>query len=102
MTQVFESVVPSERTHISLALKDTSVKLLAPVYQGSVVIYVGETVFSTIIVGGAQDSAFHLYIQSLALLLVDDVTSKDEGDQVPGTSGVSLWKVCLLQVDSKR
>lgn len=74
---------------------DTSVKLLAPLYPGSVVIYVGETEFSTIVVGGAQDSSFHLIIQSLSLLLIDDgnAVSGDEGDHMSIGSGVTLWKV---------
>lgn len=88
-------MVPSERTHVTLKLVDTSIKLLAPVYPGSVLVYVGETEFSTVIVGGAQDSSFHLAIHSLSLLLIDDVNSvpRDDGDNISNASGVTLWKV---------
>ncbi|CAL1704672.1 unnamed protein product [Somion occarium] len=95
---VFESVVPSERTRVSLKLVDTSLRLLAPSNPGSVITYIGETEFSTVVVGNAQETSFQLFVQNLSLLLIDNVSSApvDEGDRGIGkssnVSGVTFWK----------
>lgn len=91
--------MPSERTRVSLKLVDTSLRLLAPSNPGSVITYIGETEFSTVVVGNAQETSFQLFVQNLSLLLIDNVSSApvDEGDRGIGkssnVSGVTFWKV---------
>ncbi|KAI0336552.1 hypothetical protein GY45DRAFT_1291461 [Cubamyces sp. BRFM 1775] len=93
----FESVVPSERTRINVKIVDTSIRLLAPSHPGALVPYIGELDFSTVIEGNSPVFSINLSIPSLALLLVDDVSSfPEESDTATRTHsaahGVAFWK----------
>ncbi|KAI0082632.1 hypothetical protein K474DRAFT_1610655 [Panus rudis PR-1116 ss-1] len=93
----FETVVPSERTQVTAKVMDSSVRTLAPSHPGSAVLYIGETNFSTVIIGNSSELSFQLLMQNASLLLIDDIHDAfddTEGDvrkmdQVPG---LGHWK----------
>ncbi|KAG6336408.1 hypothetical protein ID866_2681 [Astraeus odoratus] len=75
---VFESVVPSERTALSIGVIDVSVMVQAPEHPGASVLHIGEADFSTEI-----------------LFIVDsirDASESLESLQKPSGNGVTLWK----------
>ncbi|GBE82158.1 Autophagy-related protein [Sparassis crispa] len=75
----FESVVPSERTSVSIKLVDTSFRLLAPTFPGTLIPYVGELNFSVLIVGSSPETSFQLHVPALSLFLVDDLAAVSHG-----------------------
>ncbi|OCH92227.1 hypothetical protein OBBRIDRAFT_869049 [Obba rivulosa] len=94
---VFESVVPSERTRVSLKLADTSVRIMAARHPGALVSYFGELDFSTDIVGDSPEMEFNCGIASLSLYFLDDLKVLAE-DSTPakqhkrGSSSGSIWR----------
>lgn len=98
--QVFESVVPSERTVISVKLVDTSVRALCPTFPGATVLHFGEADFSTVLVGNSPETSLRFSVQNLFLFLLDDLNSatKESGGRVSTMSRLSraagsVWKV---------
>jgi len=96
--QTFETVVPAERTKLSVHITDGSVKAHAPTYPGALVFYVGDLTLNTDIVGDAPSSLFHVSVPDLSLLLLDDLESRADGpvlDKIPTSvnQGVTYWKV---------
>ncbi|KAF8910987.1 hypothetical protein CPB84DRAFT_1821154 [Gymnopilus junonius] len=88
----FESVIPSDRTHISVNLLDVSIRLFAPNNSGSVVSYVQELRFSTDVEGGSQTSSFRVMAVALTLLAIDDSQSQEMlSDPANPTKGLSVW-----------
>jgi len=97
--QTFETVVPAERTKLSVHITDSSVKAHAPTHPGALVFYVGDLTLNTDIVGDAPSSLFHLLIPDLSILLLDDLETRADGftsDRLPTSvnQGVTYWKVC--------
>ncbi|KAK2466861.1 hypothetical protein APHAL10511_001119 [Amanita phalloides] len=90
---VFESVVPSEKTSISLRLQDSSIRAFAPTLPGALLLHVGDMEFMTDIIGNAREDTFHLLVHNLSLLTVDDL-SCCEDTSVHQSSSVSYWKNC--------
>ncbi|TCD64536.1 autophagy- protein 2 [Steccherinum ochraceum] len=91
----FETVVPSERTHISVKITDTSIRAFGAQYSGSVVLYLGEADFGTTIVGNSPQTSLRLGVTSLALYLTDDVSTLSEvtsSSRTPANVGGVLWK----------
>ncbi|CDO68278.1 hypothetical protein BN946_scf184799.g5 [Trametes cinnabarina] len=93
----FESVVPSERTKVNLKILDTSIRLLAPSHPGAIVPYIGEFDLTTVLEGNSPSTTMNLSVPTLALLLIDDLSSSpDESDESSrGQStipGVAYWK----------
>lgn len=96
--QTFETVVPAERTKLTVNITDGSVKAHAPTHPGALVFYVGDLTLNTDIVGDAPSSLFHVSIPELSILLLDDLESRTDGptvDKVPVSvnQGVGYWKV---------
>ncbi|KAF9246321.1 hypothetical protein BU15DRAFT_70422 [Melanogaster broomeanus] len=92
---VFESVVPSECTRLAVAVVDVSVHVRAPEYPGAAVLHLGETNFSTELVGNSPESTFRLDVPSLHFLLIDSIPDAMESaktPQGPAGHGVSFWK----------
>nr|GAT53224.1 predicted protein [Mycena chlorophos] len=86
----FESVVPTERTHISLKILDGSIRAVTAKHPGALVIHSGNLTFSTTLVGGSTDVALQLSLAELAVMMVDDLADV----VVPSAhkySGVALW-----------
>ena len=96
--QTFETVVPAERTKLSVHITDGSVKAHAPTHPGALVFYVGDLTLNTDIVGDAPSSLFQVLIPELSILLLDDLESRTDGltlDRLPTSvnQGVAYWKV---------
>lgn len=93
--QVFEAVIPNEKTSISFRLQESSVRVYAPTHPGALLLHVGDMEFRTDIIGSAIENAFHILIPSLSLLTVDDMACcEDVGAHQ--ASGVSYWKVTRI------
>ncbi|KAI0093682.1 hypothetical protein BDY19DRAFT_1063485 [Irpex rosettiformis] len=75
---VFESVVPSERTRLSIKVVDSSLQGLCPKYPGSLVLHLGEVEYSSVMVGALPETSFTVGLQTVSLLLLDDLSSVDE------------------------
>ncbi|GLB34893.1 putative autophagy-related protein 2 CAD motif containing protein [Lyophyllum shimeji] len=88
----FESVIPSERTRISLKVSDGAIRAFAPSHLGAIVLQVDDLDFSTDVVGESPDSSFRLSVPALALLAVDDVSNVDTRRNTSSHRGVALWK----------
>lgn len=101
MEQVFEAVVPSERTRVSLKVIDSSIRALCPTYPGALVLHLGELDFSTVMVGNVPELSLNVLLQTVSLFLVDDMNCTDPStaaSQVAtmgriSRSGGGLWKV---------
>lgn len=97
---MFESVVPSERTVVAVKVVDSSVRALCPTYRGAMVLHIGETDFTTALVGNSPETSFRLSIQTLSLFLLDDL--RNIAEDTTGRSSTmsrlsraagSVWKV---------
>ncbi|KAF8077884.1 hypothetical protein FPV67DRAFT_1463315 [Lyophyllum atratum] len=88
----FESVIPSERTRISLKISDGAVRAFAPNHPGGIVIQIDDLDFATDVVGESPDSSFRLSVPALALLAVDDVSNEESRDTLSSHRGMALWK----------
>ncbi|KAF9013883.1 hypothetical protein BDQ17DRAFT_1341670 [Cyathus striatus] len=71
----FESVIPSERTCISLNVCDGSIRLYGQTHPGGMVIYVAGMEFSTDIVGDSSESSFKTHVQAVTVLSTDDMST---------------------------
>jgi autophagy-related protein 2 len=96
--QAFESVVPAERTKLTVRITDGSVKAHAPTHPGALVIYAGDLTVNTDIVGDAASSFLHVLVPDLSILLLDDLESRPDGsvtNRLPASvnQGVPYWKV---------
>jgi len=97
--QTFETVVPAERTKLSVHITDSSVKAHASTHPGALVFYIGDLTLNTDIVGDAPSSLFHVLIPDLSILLLDDLETRTDGLTLDRLStsvnqGVAYWKVC--------
>ncbi|SJL00469.1 uncharacterized protein ARMOST_03782 [Armillaria ostoyae] len=89
----FESVIPSERTRISLRISDGSINAVAPKHPGSVVVHIGDLEFGTNLVGSSSDVSFRLSVPALALLAINDTSDIAEPDFTSNSrNGVSYWR----------
>ncbi|KAI0345175.1 hypothetical protein BDW22DRAFT_1370943 [Trametopsis cervina] len=89
---VFESVVPSERTRLSIKVIDSSVRMLCPTYPGAMVLHVGELDFTSVMVGNLPETTFNLTLHSISLLLIDDLATV-EGDSATSTKTSTMSRV---------
>ncbi|PCH37996.1 hypothetical protein WOLCODRAFT_87760 [Wolfiporia cocos MD-104 SS10] len=94
----FESVVPSERTTISVKITDSAVRILAPTFPGALVPHIGELNISTVIVGDSTESSFRLEIPSVSLFLSDDLaalleepTAAQRNRSLSSVAGIAFW-----------
>lgn len=97
--QAFETVVPAERTKLSVHITDGSVKAHTSTHPGALVFYIGDLTLNTDIVGSAPSSLFHVLVPNLSILLLDDLESRTDGlvsVKLPTSvnQGVAYWKVC--------
>ncbi|KAJ3809145.1 hypothetical protein F5876DRAFT_44505 [Lentinula aff. lateritia] len=88
----FETVVPSERTKITLRVVDGSMKVLAPTHSGALVLHIGDLDFSTDLIGESPELEFMLRIHTAALLAIDDL-AEFHGSPT-STEGFLFWKKC--------
>ncbi|EIN07297.1 hypothetical protein PUNSTDRAFT_144812 [Punctularia strigosozonata HHB-11173 SS5] len=90
----FESVVPSEKTRISVKTCNTHVRAFARTKPSSMVFHVGEVDLLTDIIGDSPETSFKITLPNLTVLLVDDHDSGTETAQAPSAVNVGLaaWK----------
>lgn len=87
----FESVIPSERTTVSVRILDGSIRLFAPNHLGALTAYIGELDFLTNVVGDSPEMSFQVVISELAFLAIDaDMTHAR--DNINSLKGVGYWK----------
>ncbi|KAJ7632689.1 hypothetical protein FB45DRAFT_913186 [Roridomyces roridus] len=86
----FEAVVPSERTLISLKVTDGSIRVRSSIHPGALVVHAGALDFHTSVVGDTPDSSFHISVQQLAVLMIDDLA--DAIDPGVHHSGTQRWR----------
>ena len=96
--QTFETVVPTERTKLSVRVTDGSVKTHASTHPGALVFYIGDLTVDTDLVGDAVSSLLHVLVPELSILLLDDLESRTDGpvsNKMPASvnQGVAYWKV---------
>lgn len=102
MIQTFDSVIPSERTRVTVKIVDGSIRGVAPTHLGSMVLYIEELDFTTDIVGDSPEFSFHLLVPSASLLFIDVLSDPYEGAGAQQTQmssaprGISYWKVRLM------
>ncbi|EGN93260.1 putative peripheral membrane protein required for the formation of cytosolic vesicles [Serpula lacrymans var. lacrymans S7.3] len=90
---VFESVVPSERTHVSVKIMESSLHAFAPGHPGAAVLYIGETTLSLDLINKSSELSLKMLVPSISVLLIDALP-----DEVPDESsklqarGVAFWK----------
>ncbi|KAH7913725.1 hypothetical protein BJ138DRAFT_1124124 [Hygrophoropsis aurantiaca] len=94
---VFESVVPSERTRITVNIMDCAIKMITAQHPGAAVLHIGAADLSTELVGNSTELEFKLSIPSVALLFVDSVRDVSETDGIEttkkrGGDSIGLWK----------
>ncbi|KAF8590435.1 hypothetical protein K439DRAFT_1657242 [Ramaria rubella] len=88
----FETVIPSERTKVSVKITDGSFHVVGPNRLGALVIYIGEIEFSTDLVGDSHETVFSMTVTNSYALFIDDTyTSTTTGD-ISTHSGVEYWK----------
>ncbi|KAI0054145.1 hypothetical protein FA95DRAFT_1585813 [Auriscalpium vulgare] len=92
----FESVVPSERTHVSVKVMDGSIRLLAHSHPGAFVIHLGDLEFSTEVVGDSPETALNISAPSLSAFFTDDHQAlslgHENGGRLYGVKGNLYWK----------
>jgi hypothetical protein len=96
--QTFESVIPTERTRISLKISNGSLCAFAPSHPGALVTYIGDLDFSTEVVGSSPKSSFWLSIPALAFLAIDDLSECGDYEASASHHGIAFWKVCPVKV----
>jgi autophagy-related protein 2 len=95
--KAFESVIPSERTRLSLRIIEGSIRVLAPTHPGALLLHVGDLDFSTELVGDSPEASFRIVIPALSLLFLDNITGSGREDEQPqawgASGGIHPWKV---------
>lgn len=92
---VFESVVPTERTQISIKIGEGSVRLFAPNNNGAFVLHLGELDFSTEMVGDSPDIRLRITGRALTALFADnhlEAVQDPGGPSQPGAQDALYWK----------
>ncbi|KAG8933304.1 autophagy- protein 2 [Tulasnella sp. 417] len=85
----FESVVPNERTQISVDVHDGSLKLVAPKHKGALLVVMEELKLSTELVSESTETHVQLQVPSLRVFFIDDAPIIDEGREY--ASGTDRW-----------
>ncbi|KAJ3517183.1 hypothetical protein NLJ89_g671 [Agrocybe chaxingu] len=88
----FESVIPSDRTRISVKTIDGSICVFGPKHPGALVLYLRELEFLTDVVGGARESSFQVNAPGFSLLALDDVGQQESAaDSSRSLRGITAW-----------
>ncbi|KAG9318675.1 hypothetical protein JVU11DRAFT_770 [Chiua virens] len=96
--EVFESVVPSECTRLTVSVVDVSAHLRALGHPGAAVLHLGEGEFSTAMMGNSSEFAFKLSISSSYVFLVDsiqDALASAGTTHSPFGGGVDFWNLAF-------
>ena len=98
MHQVFEQVIPSERTILDLDFRDGSIRIVPPNHPGALVLGVEDVFVGTELVNGSADTAVAVTARSFYTLLIDDIAAPlPEGLQAREVNkGLDHWLVCVF------
>ncbi|WVQ78252.1 hypothetical protein IAT38_000336 [Cryptococcus sp. DSM 104549] len=88
---VFEDVVPSEVTRISLLINEGSLCLLAPHLPGGITLHLGSAELKTELWSQSAENVLEFGGGRVGVLAVDDVRST-RGMEVGGGEAVEVWK----------
>jgi autophagy-related protein 2 len=107
LCQAFESVIPSECTKVTIKVTDGSVVAQVQDNPGALVVHMGETAFSTDIVGDAPESIFNISVPDLSILFIDDYQTglqvKESDHMKPmEVQGAAHWKVSSFMSETPR
>ena len=101
--QVFESVVPNERTQIAVKIGEGSMRLFAPNNAGAFVLHIGDLDLSTEVVGDSPEISFCIAGRDLATLFTDNYLEATQDASIqtqPDAPGALHWKACRLLFSS--
>ncbi|KIO29524.1 hypothetical protein M407DRAFT_70393 [Tulasnella calospora MUT 4182] len=87
--RAFESVVPNERTQISVDVHDGSLKVVAPNHKGALLVVMEELKLATELVSESTETHVQLQVPSLRVFFIDDAPTIDEGHEY--ASGTDRW-----------
>ncbi|QRW04386.1 autophagy-related protein 2 [Ceratobasidium sp. AG-Ba] len=76
--ETFETVVPTERMRLELALVDSCLKLVGPTHPGALLLVVSQVQFSTDIVGSSPETIYDAALSSVTLMLIDEEKAEPE------------------------
>lgn len=98
--QVFEEVIPSERTILSVSIRDGSICVLPPHHPGSLAINIDEVALDTELVSGSPDIFVLLAARSAAVLLLDDREALPPAalQHKEVNRGLEHWLVCFRRI----
>jgi len=91
--QAFENVMPSEKTRLSLTVKDSSIKATTLHHPGALVLHMGILKFTINLIGDSPDLAFALSVPAAGILAIDNVADISTIDGRASKDGISRWKV---------
>lgn len=95
--QAFESVVPSERTVLSLHTSNCSLQLRAPSHPGSIVGALNDVDFSADLVGNSPEMSMRLRIASAWILAIDAVLPSEPklSSRTRTVQASDYWRVSI-------
>ncbi|KAG9015437.1 autophagy- protein 2 [Tulasnella sp. JGI-2019a] len=93
---VFEAVVPSERTRLSLRVYDGSLQILAPRHAGGLVVTMNDMAVSTELISDLPEIMIQLQLRSLHIVFVDDIFTLTQPHSLNVKRGVAsavdIWQ----------
>ncbi|EJD05775.1 uncharacterized protein FOMMEDRAFT_153115 [Fomitiporia mediterranea MF3/22] len=87
----FESVIPSERTYVSVDVRDCALRVVPPTRQCAAVISLADVTVSTDLVGDSQEMAFHASVSDLSVFLNDDSLTLTEISALSTGPDAAFW-----------
>ena len=97
LPQVFESVIPSERTRITVKIEEVSARLFAPRHVGAFVLHLGDVELATEMVGDSPEIRLRIAARALTALFTDnhvEAAQKSSNRSQPDVQGPLYWKAC--------
>ncbi|EAU88507.1 hypothetical protein CC1G_04213 [Coprinopsis cinerea okayama7 len=88
----FESVVPSERTLVSLKITDGSIRALAPSHPGAMVLAIGGLNFVTDIIGNFPDTSFRVDVAALSAFAIENIADRQESRRKGDANVANHWR----------
>ncbi|KAH8117286.1 hypothetical protein DFH11DRAFT_1574221 [Phellopilus nigrolimitatus] len=87
----FESVIPSERTQISVNILECALRVTPPSQTSALVLSLRDVGLSTDLVGDSQETALNASITAMSVLLTDDVESLSTDSNLHPESDAQYW-----------
>lgn len=94
--QVFETVVPSERTTIELKLCDTAVRVTPPSKPCAFLLSLEDVTVKTGLSSHTPEIELFTAGDGLSILLIDDVQSGHFDTEAHVSQGLEYWRVSVM------